>query len=336
MNANYGFIVGSQYLPTYIEYTTSSADQQVQWSILDTNSSHNQVLDVTFTDNNRQGQITLGHPDSNSATQDLSQFQTGSLEFDLRVVNQGAAFNAMSGGVVLAVRTDCLWPCAAHETLVTVTTLNTWEHVSLSVIDLIASGLDISKINNSLVIVPQGQQANLHFQLDNVQLTQGQPAVAQPSVIFKEDFNNSNISNWQFSNFVGTAMTGAFANFGAAVTLSWNATNDTLRYETALNNTIDITNRKASFQIKCWKNTFTNFSYQMIATDVNGGTATTQSKYGMSLVLDQWDEISEDLGNNFPNGFDATQVSKIGWQFVYLGTTPNVTQCNVDTVRITQ
>jgi len=330
--------VGSQYSPTYIEYTESASGQQVQWSIFDTNSTHNKVLDVTFSDNNRQGQFVIGYPDSNPSTQDQSQFQTGSLQFDLRVLNFGDAYNAQVGGVVFVVRMDCTWPCAAHETPIVIPTLDTWTHVNLPIRDLIASGLDISKISASLVLVPKGSQANLHIQLDNVQLSKGGAVEVGPKVIFKEDFNSKTIPQWQLTKPVGNAIAEVNTNFGfgAFLNMDWVSTNDELRFTTTLDKTIDITGKKASFQIICWDNTAMNFSFQMISTDAYGVTETTQANYAMTLNTGNWYQAYADFGNVFDVGFDAQHIRTIGLQFNYLGSGSNTTRCQVDTIRITE
>lgn len=338
LNASYGFIIGSQYLPTYSEYIESTSGEQVQWSIRDTNSTHNNVLDVTFSDNNRKGQLVIGYPDSNPSTQDQSQYQTGSLQFDLRVLDFGDAFNAQVGGVVFVVRMDCVWPCAAHETPIIIPTLGTWTHVSLPISDLIASGLDISKISASLVLVPRGDQANLHFQLDNVQLSKGGAVEAGPKVIFKEDFNTKTIPQWQFTKPVGNANAEANTNygFGAFLNMDWVSANDVLRFTTTLDKTIDITSKKASFQMICWSNTTMNFSFQMISTDGNGVTATTEANYAATLNPENWYQMSADFGDVFDMGFDAKHIRTIGLQFNYLGSGSNTTRCQVDTIRITE
>lgn len=338
LNAAYGFIVGAQYLPSYIEYTTSSSGEQVQWSIIDTDSTHNKVVDVKLSDNNRRGQFFIGYPDSKPSTQDLSQFQTGSLEFDLRVLNFGDAYNAESGGIKFVVRMDCVWPCAAHETPIIIPTLDTWTHISLPMSDLINSGLDMSKISASFVLVPYGNQAGLHFQLDNVQLAKGGPVEVGPKVIFKEDFNTKAIPNWQFSKPVGNASADASTSFGfgAYLLMNWMNSNDVLRFTTALDNTIDITRKKASFQLSCMKNSSMNFSFQMISTDSNGVVGATQVNYAMGLNTETWYQVYADFGNVFDADFDAKHIRTIGLQFNNLGGGFGSTGCQVDTIRITE
>ena len=338
MNTHYGYIIGSQYSPTYIEYITSKAGEQVQWSILDTGSTHNKVLDALFTDNNRKGQITIGRPDSNPGTIDLSQFQTGSLRFDIRVTDFGDAYDAQARGVVFVARMDCLWPCAAHETQFVIPTVDAWTNINLPIADLIATGLDISKISASLVLVPRGNQANLHIQLDNVQLIKGGPVTAGPVVIFNEDFNKKVFPEWKITNVAGNASTTVTTNFGFGATLNfiWQGANNIVRFDTTLDNSIDITNKHASFQINCWENTAMNFSFQMVSTDVNGNTETTDANYATSLSVDTWYKVSADFGSVFSGSYDPKHINKIGVQFNYLDTAAASTICQVDTIRITE
>ena len=335
LNTNYGSIVGAQYSPSYLEYTESDTSQQVQWSIVDTASEYNKALSVTFKDNARKGQIFIGHPGETPATQDLSQFQTGSLEFDLRILGPGDAYDYAAEGVVFIVRMDCAWPCSSHEARVVIPTLGSWVHVNISIADLLASGLDPSKVSASLVLIPKGNQANLNLQLDNIQLSKG-GAIKPSTVILKEDFNTKEISQWQFTKAVGNASASAttYSGFGAALSMNWLAMMDTLRFETTLDKNIDITNTDASFQINCWNNTNRNFTFQMVATDTNGITTTTRASDGTSIDADTWYNVSAQLGSVFDSGFDPTRVVKFGVQFRYLGVSASATSCQVDTIRI--
>lgn len=338
-NASYGYIIGAQFSPTFIEYTESTSGQQVQWSVLDTGSPHNKVVDINFTDSTRKGQWVVGYPDSNPATQDRSQYQTGSLQFDLRVRDFGEAYDEAAGGVVFVVRMDCVWPCVAHETPIVIPTEDTWTQVNLPLSDFIATGLDITKISASFVLVPRGNQGGLHIQLDNLQLSEGGPVEVGPEVIFKEDFNNKTIPEWQFTKPSGNATAGASTNFGsgALVSLNWLNVNDALRFAKTLDNTIDITNKKASFQLFCWDNTDMNFSYQMVTTDDNGVTETTAAKNAMALEDNKWHQVVyADFGTDFGVGFDPEHIRKVGLQFTYSGTGVKTTQCQVDTIRITE
>lgn len=338
LNTTYGVIWGAQYVPSYIEYTESKPGQQVEWSILESNSTHNKVLDVSFTDNARKGQLVIGHPDISPATLDESQFQTGSLQFDLRVLNFGDAYNAQAGGVVFATRMDCLWPCSSHEAQILIPTLDTWTHVSLPISDFIASGLDITKVNNSLVLVPFGSQANLHIQLDNVQFSKGGSVVTGPKVIFKEDFNNKAIPEWTFTNVAGNPNASATTSygFGATLMMLWQGANNAVRVETTLDKSIDITNKKASFQMICWKNSSMNFSFQMISTDINGATEATDANYATMLKTETWYNVFADFGNVFEGGYDPKHINKVGLQFTYLGSPADSTYCQIDTIRITE
>lgn len=337
-NASYGYIIGAQFSPTFIEYTESTSGQQVQWSVLDTGSPHNKVVDINFTDSTRKGQWVIGHPDSNPATQDRSQYQTGALEFDLRVLNFGDAFSETDGGVGFAIRMDCTWPCAAHETLKVIPALDTWTHVSIPLSDFMATGLDISKISASLVLVPRGNQGGLHIQVDNVQFSEGGPIEAGPKVLFKEDFNSKAIPQWQFTKPVGNASAVVNNNygFGAFLNMGWLNANDVLRLETTLDQTIDITSKKASFSFNCWNASALDFSFQMVVTDDNGITATTQVNNATTLNRDHWYQIYADFGSIFDLGFDAKNIRKVGFQFNYLGSGASTTQCQVDTIRITE
>jgi hypothetical protein len=79
-----------------------------------------------------------------------------------------------------------------------------------------------------------------------------------------------------------------------------------------------------------------NFSFQMIATDVNGVMATTQPNYAMTLNTDQWYRVYADFGNIFDSGFNPKRISKIGLQSNYLGSGLETTFCQIDTIRITE
>lgn len=132
----------------------------VTTSVVDAeDESRGQVLDIQFSDSSANG---IAFIQASSTTKDMSVFSGGELKFDIQVLDYGSA----SG---MAIRTDCIHPCSSGDIDVGMVGASGWETVTLPVADLVAGGLDLSRVNTPLVIIPTWEsQANVHLQLDQV------------------------------------------------------------------------------------------------------------------------------------------------------------------------
>lgn len=335
-NVYYGDLYGLDYAPTFAEYKVSSSDKHVQWSIQDIGADNGKVLDITFNDPKKQGQFYIGTPGSGPVARDVSAFKSGTLEFDIRAVDFGKALDPSTRNLKLAVRMDCNWPCVSHPAFINLTTLSEWKHVSISLADFNASGLDFSKVTVPFVLLPQiATQDGLHLQIDNLQLKKSNSTLVEPSYVYKEDFNTTGLPGWVFVKEFGNPQLFSTANYGAYLIVTWSGISDSARFETTLDSTIDITNKNASVQFYCYSWSSTDkFSFELVATDVNGMVVTTDQFYAWQYPKDTWLQVNMNLPAVFDVGFNPKQVKKIGLRLASLN--PGLAQsgCSFDTIRI--
>lgn len=141
------------------------------WEILDLEDGlHGQVIDITHgpdTDITNYMQIVAAGPAEPTTTIDLSDYQNGKLEMDVRVLDWGQS----SAALVMTV--ECLYPCRSSPRDITPQTLGQWQSFSFPVSDLIESGLDITQVHVGINVAPaQDNMAGAHYQLDNIRWVQ--------------------------------------------------------------------------------------------------------------------------------------------------------------------
>jgi hypothetical protein len=114
------------------------------------------VLEVTHAgSSNNAGLILATDPI------DVSDFADGFLAFDIFVVTPPA-------GDMFA-KADCGFPCTSGDQNIGSAGQSGWETVELSVADLVAGGLDLSKVNTGIVVIPQiGGQGGTVYRITNV------------------------------------------------------------------------------------------------------------------------------------------------------------------------
>lgn len=136
---------------------------------------------------------------------DASAFAGGNILFDLQVI---------SGDSNFSIKVDCVYPCTSGAKSLGSHGATGWETVTVAVNDLVAGGLDLSKISTGLVIWAT-QQTNTIFQLDNIRWEMGNGTgtgtgtgtvtnATSPlsydgySLVWNDEFNGStlNSSNW--------------------------------------------------------------------------------------------------------------------------------------------
>lgn len=102
-------------------------------------------------------------------TYDLSDWAAGSIEFDLRVLDNG------SSAPGLVTRVDCVFPCSSGDFPIGDVVPGEWFSYQVAISDLLAnsgSTLDLSLINTPLVVFPTwGNQEGTVIQIDNVRWT---------------------------------------------------------------------------------------------------------------------------------------------------------------------
>ncbi len=122
---------------------------------------------------------------------DLSGYSTGTLEFDLKIINEPANIDGN-----WSIKVDCGWPCGTGDVPIKdnidgiAPTVGEWQTYKFNVKDLIAKdngndSLDITKVTSPLVIFPAygPNQIGAEFRLDNVKYIPGtdEPSTPAPS-----------------------------------------------------------------------------------------------------------------------------------------------------------
>lgn len=144
------------------------ADDLVQWKIIATrDKAHGNVLDVRFSRNRANGRLRF-HAAGYGKTVDMSDYASGHLEFDVRVLEWGVADE------VLIVRVLCVYPCGSALMRIPIPRLHEWHTIKIPVEELVASGLDLSRVDIGLAVSPSwNRMQGYHFQLDNIRWQKG-------------------------------------------------------------------------------------------------------------------------------------------------------------------
>jgi hypothetical protein len=193
----------------------------VQWSLVDTlEVGHGTVIEVIFNANdpdnliNDNGWFAIVADRIESITVDLSEFAEGALTFDMRIVQNGTIVDG------LEVRMDCVWPCGSEELWVAdPPALNNWQTYSFPMQRLIATGLDITKVNNLFSFKPMwGSQIGQYIiHLDNIRLTK---EYASEVIVPPEPLESLSKIYYQNGNAEGSAFGVTNNADGTAVTVS--------------------------------------------------------------------------------------------------------------------
>ena len=136
----------------------------VDWEVVG-DETHGDVLQVTYLSDAGHAGLVVGP----TAAVDLSDYAEGSLSFDIKIIDDGAA--NLSGGFLVKVESG-----SANSGELPVPGINAtgeWESVTFAMSSLIASGaLNLSGITAPMVFFPAFQTgAGLVYKIDNVRFT---------------------------------------------------------------------------------------------------------------------------------------------------------------------
>lgn len=152
----------------------SDDDDLVQWKIIATgDEAHGNVLDVHYSRNRANGRLRF-HAAGYGNTVDMSEYATGYLEFDVRLMARGVADE------VLIVRVLCVYPCGSEPMRIAIPSLHQWHTIKIPVEKLVATGLDLSRVDIGLAVSPSwNRMQGYHFQLDNIRWKKGPDQLAE-------------------------------------------------------------------------------------------------------------------------------------------------------------
>lgn len=146
-------------------------DRHLIWETYDTlEPGHDTVISVTFGANdpfdeiNDNGWLGFGiNPQFpvDSTAADLSTYANGAIQFDVR---EPSGLNSR-----IEISAECFWPCTSES--IFFTARSDWQTITISIADLVESGVDISNLSGPLLFrTPWFQQNSSQFDIDNVRL----------------------------------------------------------------------------------------------------------------------------------------------------------------------
>lgn len=138
--------------------------QSVNWEVVD-DTVRGDVLEVTYLSDAGHAGLVVGP----TSAVDLSGYASGSLSFDIKILDAGAA--NLSGGFLIKVESGS--DISGELPVPGITASGSWEAIDFPVSSLTASGeLNLSAITAPMVFFPAFQTgAALVYQIDNVRFT---------------------------------------------------------------------------------------------------------------------------------------------------------------------
>lgn len=139
-------------------------DNFVRWEILDSgNPAYARVIDIQYGDQNGLNALPRIRPDGLWTSIDLSAYAGGTVQFDVRVLDWGSNVDG------LEFKVECYWPCESGYIPLEINALNEWQHITISVDELVQTGADLTNLDIAFQVYPVwDQQAGVHYQLDNI------------------------------------------------------------------------------------------------------------------------------------------------------------------------
>lgn len=153
-------------------------DYHVQWRPVDSgDSARGTVMEIRWNANdpnhqeNGRGWFGLALP-GNAATAgaDLSAYLDGAISFDMRLIYHGQP----NAAAPFIFKMECVHPCVSAELPIREGhTSFDWQTHTYTVRELVASGLNLSKVNHVFVIQPDwfNQEQDVTVQIDNIRLS---------------------------------------------------------------------------------------------------------------------------------------------------------------------
>ena len=143
------------------DYADGTSDNHINWALVDTGEEgHDTVVEVNFkADDTSSGVFFF----QSAQSVDMSALDAGNLIFDIKVTDYGTNTKGM------AYKVDCVYPCSTNDQVLGVVGDNVWETIIIPVSTLKVLGLDTTKVNAPLALLPvDGDQQGVTFQVDNV------------------------------------------------------------------------------------------------------------------------------------------------------------------------
>lgn len=218
-----------------IFHYAGEGDYHVQWQLVDSgDSSRGEVMEIRWNANDpnhqedARGWFGLALPGSSSTTGvDLNTYLDGAISFDMRLTYHGQPASAAP----FIFKMECVHPCVSAEMpILDGHTSFDWQTHTFSVRDLVASGLNVNKVNHMFVIQPDwfNQEQDVTVQIDNIRLSKtytppppvdGCPARGNVTYTLARSAN-PNADEQEAYGLITTAMDTAVKNYNCYTNLS--------------------------------------------------------------------------------------------------------------------
>jgi hypothetical protein len=171
--------------------TNGREGRSLRFGVIQSNDEgRNKVLDVEYLANPEYyGAVQIRVAESVPEGADMSEYANGKIQFELKVISYGIK------DANLDFTLDCTWPCASTPKVIKGDALNVWQSYEFSVADLIDWGLDIQHVSQVFMLLPPwGEQAGVHYQVDNIRWVKGDLPLVQESICYANFFDQPWIS----------------------------------------------------------------------------------------------------------------------------------------------
>ena len=347
VNSEWGALqVYEEDLQTYAGqvYTQGTNDSNLQWAVItSSNANRGNVIEATYGQKENVGStLTL----RSAEILNRSEYSTGKLIFDLNVPDFGESYNADKGRALFEVVLECVWPCTSHSVYIPVSFENVWHTVVIDIADLVRDGFDPSNVDTAFMVRPvfeNASQQGVVFQLDNIRWAKGTITAPESRDVYTEHFNSQEaLDKWPYVIYEGGLLQPTiYLGQGVGIYVLWLTDYDHWGMETTLDQAIDITNKKASFQVKLADtlvgSTGIPIGFSVSATDGNGVSVESEILTSEDMTGGLWHQFEIQLGGIFPNGFKANDVRKLAIHFHANGKPAEINgTIQIDTIRITE
>lgn len=157
--------------------TGSTICESISWSFVE-DGEQGTVLKISHPQNAAHAGVFIASSDK----VDLSDYQDGALNFDIKIT---------SGDGLITTKLDCVYPCTSGDQKLAALELNKWQTVRLSLASLVTQGLDLSAINTGIVIWASNHNGS-DFLINNVKFTATIDGELTP--LLDSNQNNQNVT----------------------------------------------------------------------------------------------------------------------------------------------
>ncbi|WP_075185488.1 hypothetical protein [Teredinibacter haidensis] len=303
-------------------YTDNNSDYLVNWDVIDTEEEgYGRVIDVSFNNDDANGSLSFGAPYSEDGYNvNMSGYNNGTIEFDIRMLDWGDATD-------LFAHVSCHYPCISENISLGTLAIGEWTHISLSVSEMISTGLDTSVVTEALSLEPSWDAMNgLRYQLDNVRWVKGDgDPIEELGEQVQEILLGEQAVSYDF--WGGAPSMNDFYTEAGVLTFNpgWSTVRDKIAIRYDLNPLLDLTNGSVQVEMYIPENyTGNEVEAQLFVMDYGYRYAAPVAINLAAMEVGGWTTLSlaglsdEDFDYK-EDGFDKTLIQVVGVQLYVTG-----------------